>query len=267
MKTPEEMAAYFRSMPSVKKTNPYWRFVESPLEIRSVCTSTEDVPAAGMAVSSTVYLQFDLGASKDLLIRIREFFRRYYESFKSEAQVLCVAQDDGMSLMRLGVPVLTEGVLGPFNVMVMVLPQDNHMGTSVISEAFWQERIVNAGIKPIARIHSHHILDPYQSGTDYSTLNSGTLEMVIGRIFDNRLKVCYWLDVPGTDTKARTFVAEETVEGSFNIIHRIFNGPNAPDIRTLYPGAIMRDKKADGDIGPDWDAMWARSQQDVIDGQ
>ena len=98
------------------------------------------------------------------------------------------------------------------------------MGTSVISEWFWQNRIIGQGIMPIARIHSHHVLDPYQSSTDYSTLNSGTLEMVLGRIFEEELHLCYWLDVPGTDIKAKTFLAQETVFGNIMWISRQFNG-------------------------------------------
>lgn len=216
MKTPEEMMAYFKSMPKkdVRK-NPYWEFVGEPEIIRSKihmispCTETKPI---------------NLKASRTLLITVREFFRRYYESFHSEAQVLCVTPEDGKKLAHIGIPILTHGTLEPFDVTVVILPQDNHGGTSVISEWFWQNRIVDAGIIPVARIHSHHVLDPYQSITDYSTLNSGTLEMVIGRIFCDELNLCYWLDVPGTDNKAHTIIAQENAFGDFMWIHRQFNG-------------------------------------------
>lgn len=217
MKTPEEIAEFFRSMPSKKRENPYWEFGGDPVSITSRMQSL--TPGAGNK-------PFNLAASKDVLIAVRNFFRRYHESFGSEAQVLCVTLDDGEKLNKDGIPVLTSGAFGPFEVMVLVLPQDNSGGTSRISEQFWQDRIVSAGIQPVARIHSHHVLNPYQSSTDYSTLNSGTLEMVIGKIYDDNLMVCYWLDVPGTDIKAQTFLAREK-DGWFEEVPWIFNGPNA----------------------------------------
>lgn len=226
MKTPEEMTAYFRSMPSRTKENPYWKFSEEPLAVNAVCKMTEDVESADITLSASGIVPFNLNDSKQLLTTVKMFFRQYYDSFHSEAQVLCVTPEDAEKLSDIAIPILTKGKIGPFDVVVMVLPQDNHMGTSVISEWFWQNRIVGAGIKPVARIHSHHVLDPYQSMTDYSSLNSGTLEMVIGKIYQENLHVCYWLDVPGTDVKAQTFLATE--EGSaFVIVPHIFNGPRA----------------------------------------
>lgn len=226
MKTPEEMIEYFRSMPSKKvEPNPYWEFEENPLSIRS---------KLHMEFPAYMTKPFDLKTSKPLLVDVREYFRRYYESFHTEAQVLCVTPEDGIKLADMGIPILTKGQLSPFDVIAVVLPQDNHMGTTVISEWFWQNRIIGAGIKPVARIHSHHILDPYQSITDYSTLNSGTLEIVIGKIFEEELHLCYWLDVPGTDTKAQTFLAQEKPFGDFMWIprrfHRVQEIPDAPEI-------------------------------------
>lgn len=227
MKTPEEMMEYFRSMPSRKKENPYWRFSEERSAVDAVYRVSEDVESAAVTVGASCCIPFDLDGSRQTLLVVREFFRRFYESFQSEAQVLCVTPEDGKKLAEMAVPVLTEGQMGPFVVTVMVLPQDNHMGTSVISEWFWQNRIVNEDITPVARIHSHHVLDPYQSMTDYSTLNSGTLEMVIGRIQEDPLSICYWLDVPGTDIKARTFLARERLDETFEVIPHVFNGPES----------------------------------------
>ncbi len=211
MKTPEEMMEYFRSMPSKKKENPYWTFEDDPSVVKS------KFPGAGLK-------PFDLESAKPLLSIVREFFRRYYESFRTEAQVLCVTPEDGCKLAAMGIPVLTKGQIGPFEVMAMVLPQNNFMGNTVVSEVFWQARIVEEDIKPVARIHSHHVLNPYQSNTDYSTLNSGTLEVVMGRIYDDKFHLCYWLDVPGTDVKAQTFVASENDFGEFTVDLRKFNG-------------------------------------------
>ena len=193
LKTPEEMAAYFRAMPKKKRENPYWGYEEETNRIL-------DRKGDGL-------LNLDLSAN--LFRIVRKFFRLYYESFHSEAQVLFVTPSDGVNLMDKGMPFLGRGILGSYPVMVLVPPQDNHVGTSVISEAFWQTYIVDAGIVPVARMHSHHIMAPYQSATDYASLNSGTLELVMGWIDKEPLNLCVWLDVPGTDQKRHTFRAKE----------------------------------------------------------
>lgn len=229
MKTPEEMKDYFRSMPSRKRDNPYWVFTEEPLGISSI---RKNVTEDNRRKDEPDMQPFNLTASVPMLQVIREFFRRYYESFGGEAQVLCIPVDKESRLSEIGIPVLTRGMIGPFEVSVVVLPQNNSMGNTVICEKFWQERIVGNGIVPVARIHSHYVLEPYQSMTDYSTLNSGTLEMVMGRIMDNSLNVCYWLDVSGTDTKAQTFVAKEGKNAKFEVIPYRFNGPLSRMMRT-----------------------------------
>ena len=104
-----------------------------------------------------------------------------------------------------------------FRMGMFVLPQMNTPGSSVISEAFWQKYIVEKGIVPIMRIHSHHMLNAYQSQTDYSTLNSGTLEIVMGRIMEKGLRFAYWLDEHGKDTKGYVFQAEECPDGHMAI--------------------------------------------------
>lgn len=217
LKTPEEMAAYFKAMPKKKQENPYWGI--DPGTIAQILDKGTEQPIC-----------FD--ASSPLFRAVRNFFRRYYESFGSEAQVLFVEPSDAASLSRLGIPVLTEGFLGTWLAAAVVLPQDNHMGTSVISEAFWQERIVNAGIKPIARMHSHHVLSPYQSATDYASLNSGTLELVMGHIDAEPFYLCYWLDVPGTDQKRYTFLADNR-NGTFTYRPAVTGGWNRDRLQLL----------------------------------
>lgn len=214
MKTPEEMREFFRSMPSKKKENPYWDFDEETQEIRAKLMSV--TPGVGEK-------PFALDVSASTLRMVREYFRRFYEAFATEAQVLCVTREDGQKLNGMGIPVLGYGNIGPYAVTVLVLPQDNHMGTTVLSEGQWQNMLVNKGIVPVLRIHSHHILEPYQSATDYSTLNSNTLEMVIGRIFEEPLSICFWLDKNGTDQKAKTFVAREMADGKFTVESHVFH--------------------------------------------
>lgn len=216
MKTPEEMREFFRSMPSKKKENPYWDFDED----------TQAITARLMSITPGVGEKpFLLDSSAATLRMVREFFRRFYEAFTTEGQVLCVTREDGQKLNGMGIPVLGYGNIGPYAVTVLVLPQDNHTGLSVLSEAQWQNMIVGQGITPVLRIHSHHVLEPYQSSVDYSTLNSNTLEMVIGRIFEEDLNICFWLDKIGTDQKAQTFVARENKDGTFTVEPRVFHKP------------------------------------------
>lgn len=203
MKTQEEMAEFFRSLPTIEKANPYWSFDEKSSSILRKWEETKP---------------FVLTPFTELLKAVREYFRRMYESFGTEAQVLVVDWKDSPKLMQIGIPKL-EGTwkIADMWVNVFVLPQVNTPGNSIISEKFWQKYIVEQGIVPVTRIHSHYILDAYQSATDYSTLNSNTLEMVMGRITDEKLHVAYWLDEHGKDTKSNVFKADETENGHYGI--------------------------------------------------
>lgn len=247
MKTPEEMAAIFAAMPSKKKKNPYWNHSFKPVEGGKV-----------FRISDSYGGKLCFNESRKTLKKIRDFFRLFYESFKTEAQVLCIGDKDAKKLKNLGIPVLTTGQIGPYGVTVFVLPQDNHMGTTVISEAFWQKYIVSNNIVPVARVHSHHILDPYQSGTDYSTLNSGSLEIVLGHIFEEPLAMCYWLDVPGTDIKANTFVAKEK-DGVFVTVPHQFNGQKdlVPDDSITHEDML--------DYGYGWPGMFPLRKDKTVE--
>ena len=192
MMSQEEAMAYFRNMPSKRRENPHWRFdTEKESIVRR--DSNEDVSAR-------------IINSKEALCEIRNYFRNVYESFKTESQVLLVTVEDGKKLEQIGLPRL-GGVksFAGIEVDVFVLPQVNTFSNSIISESFWQKYIVEQGIVPVARVHSHHVLDAYQSSTDYATLNSNSLELVMGHINDDGFSVAYWLDEHGTDTKANVF--------------------------------------------------------------
>ena len=190
MKTAEEMRDFFRNMPRRRKENPYWYYDERNELIRE--------RESGWVLNR--------GPITGVLDIVHKFFLRVYESFHSEAQVLIVAQKDKNKLSAIGIPCLAENLMfGMQLCAVMVLPQQNTGGLSQISETFWQTYIVGRNIIPVARIHSHHILGAYQSATDYASLNSGTLEMILGRIDKENPDLCFWLDVPGTDQKAITY--------------------------------------------------------------
>lgn len=190
MRTAEEMREFFRSMPAKRKENPYWVYDEADGVIRD--------KAKGWVMNRNFILE--------VMHIVHKFFLRVYESFHTEAQVIVVRQEDKAQFTEIGIPCLADNLMfGTYLCAVMVLPQQNAGGLSRISEAFWQEYIVSRGIVPLARIHSHHVLNAYQSATDYASLNSGTLEMVLGRIDKPEPDLCFWLDIPGTDQKAITY--------------------------------------------------------------
>lgn len=200
MKSSEEMTAYFQSMPKKEKVNPYWEFDWATKKIRAKSKSV---------FGKNMYLE-SLDPSKLLLCTIRNYFQMVYESFGTEAQVLCVTKEDGRKLDNLGIPSIPSiWTLQDYMVRIFVLPQMNTPSNSIVSDSFWQQYIIGSAIIPIARVHSHHILDAYQSGTDYSTLNSNTLEIVLGHIRENPFQAAVWLDEHGKETKS--FVFRSTV--------------------------------------------------------
>lgn len=208
MKTQAEMMAYFASMPKKKRINPYWAF-----DPEKKCIVTAEKPEKVLQIEKSV----------DLLKGVRQYFRNVFQSYKSEAQVLCVTEKDQKKLTALGIPELRcpdkeQWTLGGIRVHVMVLPQYNTAATSQIDEAFWQHMIIDNQIVPVARIHSHHILEAYQSSTDYRTLNSNSLEIVMGRIEDSLLQAAFWLDQHGTNTKDVVIRMTELEPNNFDII-------------------------------------------------
>ena len=72
----------------------------------------------------------------------------------------------------------------------MILPQYNTSANTIVDDTYWYQTVKSV---PIMRIHSHHILDAYQSKTDYDGLNSGTLEVVFGHVNTDVIDVAYWL--------------------------------------------------------------------------
>lgn len=204
MLTQEEMMAYFRNMPKKEKKNPYWQFDEA----------TEQIVAVGEP-SKPVLLEH----SRNLFLAVQSYFRMVFESFQTEAQVLCIHEDDTYFLAANRVPQIPgRFFLNGIPISIFVLPQNNTMGNSVISETFWQKYIVGNDITPVARIHSHHVLDAYQSATDYSTLNSNTLEIVMGHINEPYLQIAFWLDEHGKDTKSYVFQQTEQKQGRFTTV-------------------------------------------------
>lgn len=164
-------------------TNPYWEFEHNQIRHKNGKPLTpNDLP----------FLQ-----------PILKYFQLISKTFNTEAQCVVLKKEDeskiDSSLLRL-----------PYdgnNFIIVVLPQTNTTVSSNVPEEIWQKYIVNSGIVPYARVHSHHNFDAYQSNVDYSTLNSGTLEIVMGHIFKKPV-YCYWLDEKGKNTKQYTFKSE-----------------------------------------------------------
>lgn len=163
--------------------NPYWEFEHNQIRHKNGKPLTPD----------------DLPFLKPIL----KYFQLISQTFNTEAQCVVIKKEDESkidhSLLRL-----------PYDskeFVIVVLPQTNTTVSSNVPDEIWQKYIVNKNIVPYARVHSHHNFDAYQSTVDYSTLNSGTLEIVMGHIFKTPV-YCYWLDEKGRNTKQYTFKHE-----------------------------------------------------------
>lgn len=181
-----------KTIPEKDQKNPYWKF-EPTIRHQHEILHSDGTPLAANDFT--------------FLIPILDYFRLVYKSFKTEAQVVVVLSKDknkiDKSLLRL--PFKNDKGL-----RLVVLPQENTAVSSIVPEEIWQKYIVDRGIIPYARVHSHCTFDAYQSAIDYSTLNSGSLEIVIGHIFDDP-SFCYWLDEKGKQTKSFSFKAPFSV--------------------------------------------------------
>lgn len=200
----EQFNAFVQSLPITLVKNPYWAFDDDNKQILNHIKGGDE--------------QFNIAEWRDILVDVRTYFRHVFDGFDSEAQVLCVAIEDADKLHQEQIPSFPKTYfVGEQEIVIFVLPQYNTFGITTVSESFWQTKIIGQDIHPVARIHSHHILDPYQSATDYASLNSNTLELVIGRIYGEFLSIGYWLDVRSTDTKDNVWVAIEDDSLDFEI--------------------------------------------------
>jgi len=183
---------------------------------------------AGRIVDTRTEMPFNIKAFDDIIQVATQYFRHVHDALQTEAQVLVLTDADAKKIDLYGMPIIPSFAL-PFMHMV-VLPQDNSWGGTTISEAWWQKNIASKGISPFMRIHSHHTMDAYQSHTDWSTLNSNTLEVVIGRIQRDTPTISYWLDILGTNNKETVFYTDDFGQ----TVNRIKNGktkrphPNVP---------------------------------------
>lgn len=183
------MMAKLSKKTATYKENPYWGMKDGVL-----WDKTNDCP-------------FDIKQFQPLYEIIIDYFRLNFASFESESQVLIVTKDEYAKFKNKSIPELVIPFESQFK--ILVLPQVNTWGNTSVSETYWQNEIVNAGITPFARIHSHHVLHAYQSLTDWSSLNSGTLEIVFGDIYNDVHEIAYWLDVRGTNIKDNVYITKD----------------------------------------------------------
>lgn len=187
--------------------NPYWEFKDG--EIKH--TDSGEI--------------FNINEIETIRKPIQELFKLHYESYGSEAQVVVLRRIDWDNLHAngpVGLPIVAETAF----MVVTMLPQDNTHGNTSVSESVWQ-RFFGNKIVPLMRIHSHHVLQAYQSITDWTSLNSGTLEVVFGTIFEDVPQIAYWLDTRGESTKDIVFRTLDFGE----IVHCV---PNGKDRYTAY---------------------------------
>lgn len=136
---------------------------------------------------------------------VKSYFKQTYSDLQTEAQVLIFTETDYQKLKYLVLPELNLPTQYKGVFRCVLPPQINTPSLTSIPEKWWYENITKNNIYPFMRIHSHHVLPAYQSKTDYYNLNSGTLEIVLGKIYDEIPEIEYWLDIKGTNNKAITF--------------------------------------------------------------
>lgn len=148
------------------------------------------------------YLNLDNSEYFNMLNVANTYFKQVFDCFETEAQVLVVKNEDSDVFIKNCIP---EIKLKSKKYKMFVLPQYNTLVNTSVDETWWYKNITKNGIIPFMRIHSHHTFKAYQSKTDYSTLNSNTLEVVLGEIYNKEFDYVYWLDIYGTDNKKSVF--------------------------------------------------------------
>lgn len=127
-------------------------------------------------------------ADLHFLKAVLNYFRLIYRLYQTEAQVVIFKAADKNKLD----PALPRLDLKDPELVGIIPPQVNSLVNSQIAESLWQKEFAAKGLLPYARVHSHHCFNAYQSKTDFASLQSGSLEIVLGQI-QNQGEFCYWL--------------------------------------------------------------------------
>ena len=162
--------------------NPFQAFVESiPKTNReTTCWSFYDGQIWKYDIPLDIH-EFD-----NIFKVVARYFREWQLFADLEAQVLVVSNlDYGNYYTHFPVlPCDSE------HYKMIILPQINTSTNTIIDDAYWYKTVKG---QPVMRIHSHHKWAAYQSQTDFTTLNSGTLEVVLGNIDQDVITIAYWL--------------------------------------------------------------------------
>lgn len=173
----QDLTDYFRSLPQKHKETKRW--------------SIKD----GIIYDSGEPL--DLARFERELKVISLYFREWQKFGNLEAQVLVVTKEDYEKYYTQFAILPVES-----NLRLIILPQFNTPANTIIQEEYWHKTIKG---EPVMRVHSHHVLNAYQSSTDYESLNSGTLEVVLGKVHEDVNEVAYWL-TRHSDISAKNYV-------------------------------------------------------------
>ena len=182
----DEMAALIRNIKPRYVENPYWGMNN------------------GKIWDKRAKQEFNFDTLIQILPFLLGYFRLNYDSFQTESQVLVLEDEDYQKLSNKNIPELDISPID-LGIHILVLPQVNTWANTSVSESFWQSQIASKHIFPLMRIHTHHVLNAYQSTTDWSSLNSGSLEVVVGKIYDDVPEIAFWLDIRGTENKNTVF--------------------------------------------------------------
>lgn len=178
------------------KENLLWRLENDVIEIKD--------PEFADCHAESEYQPFDIHQFDRIFKPIALYFREWQKMANLEAQVLIVSNDDYNKHYNK-FPTLN---VKDNNIRVVVLPQYNTPANTIVADDYWHKTVKG---DPIMRIHSHHILNAYQSKTDFESLNSGTLEVVFGRVDTDTIEVAYWLS-RHSDITAKERVFYTTLE-------------------------------------------------------
>ena len=170
---------FVKSLPQRDMFNPHWAFRDKVIVDKETDEPLDLLEKFGKELEA-----------------IHQYFVHIYKALKTEAQVIIVTKEHYDAYYQ-GLPTLPYS--GEY--VLVVPPQYNTPHQTVVPDHYWHKLVRE---EPVARVHSHYILPAYQSPTDYASLNSNTLEIVIGNILEGP-EYCYWLDQFNKKTKDHTF--------------------------------------------------------------
>lgn len=159
--------SFVESIPLKHKETQRWSFIENQI------------------IDNVKHAPFNHVDYLTLFETVLDYFQEWNKFGNLESQVLIVTKDDYEKYYTV-FPIIPNNS----EFIIVVLPQINTMANTIVDENYWHTTVKG---EPVMRIHSHHVLDAYQSATDYASLNSGTLEVVLGRVDTHQPMIAYWL--------------------------------------------------------------------------